>query len=104
MKRSSHFVQSSRNHYPIETLNYTISETVPWLSIDPASGASNGLTDSKTHTVNFTTADLPGGTYETVIQILSPEADNSPYEIPVILVILSESRYSLVRSGSTRST
>jgi len=75
-------------NFGIETLNYTISETVPWLSVDPASGSSNGLTDSNTHTINFTTTDLPGGTYETVIQILSPEADNSPYEIPVMINVI----------------
>jgi hypothetical protein len=31
---------------------------------------------------------LPGGIYETVIQILSPEADNSPFEIPVTLNVI----------------
>ncbi|HAA87053.1 MAG TPA: hypothetical protein DCE22_02290, partial [Verrucomicrobiales bacterium] len=75
-------------NFGIETLNYTISETVPWLSVDPVSGSSNGLTDSNTHTITFSAADLPGGTYETVIQILSPEADNSPFEIPVTLNVI----------------
>ncbi len=75
-------------NFGIETLNYTISETVPWLSVDPVSGSSNGLTDSNTHTITFSAADLPGGTYETVIQILSPEADNSPFEMPVTLNVI----------------
>ena len=75
-------------NFGIETLNYTISETVSWLSVDPVSGSSNGLTDSNTHTINFSTTDLPGGTYETVIQIQSPEADNSPFEIPVTLNVI----------------
>ncbi len=49
------------------TLNYTITESNPWLSVSPTNGSSAGV--ANTHTVTYSTAGLATGTYSGEIVI-----------------------------------
>ncbi|MBI4578994.1 MAG: hypothetical protein HY718_04785 [Planctomycetes bacterium] len=72
----------------IGTINYTLSTTRPWLTVDPASGASTGEED--TRTVNYDTSSLlPGGPYSGTITVADPNATNSPQTIAVALTVKS---------------
>jgi hypothetical protein len=67
------------------TLNYTISDDAPWLSVSPQSGTSTGEADPMR--VSFATANLTAGTYNAIITVSDPMADNNPGEIEVTLIV-----------------
>ena len=76
-------------NFGIKNLEYTIDiEDLAWISIDPSSGTSSGLTDINDHTLSFNSSNLNAGIYESSIKILSDTADNSPYEIPIRLEVI----------------
>lgn len=77
------------------TLNYSISESVGWISsVSPLSGS---LTDTQQQvtTVNYSTSSLAPGQYSGEIRIDDPLADNSPLLIPVNLTVRDRPRIGL---------
>lgn len=74
------------------TLKWYAVDNQPWMSLSHDSGQS----DSKTITVSINTTSLTPGTYNGLISVTSPNADNSPqsitvtYEVwnPIVPVIL----------------
>lgn len=63
---------------PSETA-YSISDDAAWLSIDPSSGVSSG--EHASHDAQFNTSGLGLGSYDGVLTIVAPEAENSPVEL-----------------------
>jgi hypothetical protein len=66
-------------------LDYTIVDNVDWLSVSPASGTSNG--ESDTITISFDSSDLSSGSYNAVITVNSDDAVNAPQTVNVTLNI-----------------
>lgn len=54
-----------------DTLSYTISDNVSWLSVSASSGTSIGSSDKKTHTISYTTSALTPGSYVGTITVSS---------------------------------
>ncbi|MDG2125524.1 MAG: lamin tail domain-containing protein, partial [Verrucomicrobiales bacterium] len=71
----------------INTLTYSISDNANWLTITPPTGTSTNPVDFKTHTVNFDSDGLAGGTHNAVITVSDPNALNSPQTIDVSITI-----------------
>jgi C1A family cysteine protease len=69
-----------------QTLSYSISGNVAWLSSSPASGTSTGEHD--VITVNYSTSTLSPGEYQATITITAAGATNSPQTIQVNLKVL----------------
>lgn len=67
------------------TLHYTITDSADWISVTPASGASNG--ESAAISVHYATASLPPGTHNAAITISDPAATNNPQTIAVTLTV-----------------
>ncbi|NIM50723.1 MAG: hypothetical protein GTO22_15975, partial [Gemmatimonadales bacterium] len=67
------------------TLNYTITDDVNWLSVDPDSGTSTGEAD--TITVNYSTESLSPGIYYATITVSDPNASNNPQTVDVTLTV-----------------
>ncbi len=65
------------------TLNYTVSENLPWLTRTPGSGTSTGEEDTITVSVNAT--GLTRGLYSGTITVSDPNASNNPQTINVTL-------------------
>jgi len=74
------------------TLQYSISDNVSWLNVNPPSG-SRGAGQSNTHTINYTVNGLAVGTYNATITVSdngsSPPAPNSPQTIDVSVRVKS---------------
>jgi hypothetical protein len=70
------------------TLNYSIADSVHWLSVLPASGTSSGEADEIT--VTYAAADLPIGTHTGVVTIEAADAVNSPQAIVVMLTVTAK--------------
>jgi len=68
------------------TLNYTINDDAPWLSVKPKSGSCDQGT-AKSHTVSADISGLSQGTYNGTITISDPKASNSPQRVNVTLNI-----------------
>lgn len=68
-----------------ESLTYTVSEDVSWLSVSPTGGSSDGEDDPIT--VTYLTSELGVGFYTGVITVSSPDAFNSPQTVTVQLAI-----------------
>ncbi|MFH1891179.1 MAG: T9SS type A sorting domain-containing protein [Candidatus Zixiibacteriota bacterium] len=64
------------------TLNWTVSKTQAWLTLNPASGSGNG---SSTLSINIT--GLTAGTYKDTVTASDPAATNDPVKVPVTLNI-----------------
>ena len=64
------------------SLNWSLTDNVPWLSLNPAMGSNSGMI-----TALADTTGLMPGTYNAIISITATGATNSPVEIPVTLVI-----------------
>jgi hypothetical protein len=64
-------------------LQYTLSDDVSWLSVNPASGTSTGEAD--TIVISYATSNLPAGTYKGSITVSDPNASNNPQTIAVNL-------------------
>lgn len=67
-----------------DTLNYTISDDVAWLTCMPTSGSLTGA-DFDTITVNYNTSALAIGVHTATITITDPDAGNTPQTINVTL-------------------
>jgi len=63
-------------------LSWTASDNAPWLTLSPASGSTPG---NLVLTVNPTS--LAAGTYNGLITVTAPSANNSPHYIPVTLTV-----------------
>lgn len=70
-----------------ELLNYSISDNLSWLSVNPTSGVSAGETDNIN--ISYDTAGLSVGQYTGAITITAVGASNSPQTIPVALTVLA---------------
>lgn len=64
------------------TLNFTISDDAPWLSVTPTSG-----TAPQNLSVSVDTTGLAAGTYNGTISITAPGAVGSPTSVPVTLTV-----------------
>lgn len=69
------------------TLNFSIADDQPWLSVSPASGSSTGTNDLQTLVLSFDTASMVAGQYVAQFTVTDPAALNSPLTIPVILTV-----------------
>jgi len=67
-------------------LHFTVSDTVSWLSVSPATDTSFG--PPRSVVIAYDTAGLPVGDYETTIQVASTNAINSPQSIAVKLRVI----------------
>ncbi len=65
------------------TLNWNVGDNQSWLSLSPTSGSSTGETDNVTVSVDI--SNLPAGTYNAIIIISDPNANNSPQTVAVTL-------------------
>lgn len=65
------------------TLNYAISESASWLSVNPLSGSTPG--PANPHTISYSTAGLTiaGSPYNTTITVADSNATNTPVLITV---------------------
>jgi hypothetical protein len=75
----------------IDTLNYTLSESIPWLSLSPTSGTSTDNLNKQTHSLSFSTAALPVGMHNGTITVTA-NAANSPVIITVHLEVTERDR------------
>jgi hypothetical protein len=76
----------------INTLNYTLAETLNWLTVSPGTGSSTDNTERQTHTLSFSTTSLPVGQHSGVITLSAPGAGNTPVNISVNLDITERDR------------
>lgn len=63
------------------TLSYSLSDDADWLSLSPISGDSSGELD--TITIQYDVAGFLAGTYNAVITVTAPGAQNTPVYLPV---------------------
>ena len=66
------------------TMAYTITADQTWLTVNPASGSSTGVSDSHPHTVSYG-AYLGAGSHTATITITGAGIGNAPLAIPVTL-------------------
>jgi outer membrane protein assembly factor BamB len=66
-------------------LSYSVTTGATWLSCTPVAGTSTGESDSIS--VQYATASLASGTYNTAITITDANAINSPVTIPVTVTV-----------------
>ena len=71
----------------VGTLNWSVSDDQPWLSLSPGSGSSTGETDVVSVSVNATGLAL--GTYNATITITAAGASNTPQLVMVTLNVTS---------------
>jgi hypothetical protein len=72
-------------NFGMGSMTYYIDEAVAWMSVSPVSGTSSGEWDAITARVDIT--DLAEGKYSGTMIFTSPEATNSPVQLPVNLEI-----------------
>lgn len=70
------------------TLNYALSESISWLSLNVASGTAT--TESDIVTISYDTKNLESNTYSGTITITDSNATNSPQTITVNLTVLEQ--------------
>ena len=83
----------------VGTFNYTISESIAWLTVSPMSGGPVPPTATETVSVNI--SGLSPGTYEGDITITAPGASGSPQTVHVTLEILGNPTLSLSPNNLT---
>jgi len=76
------------------TLNWAAAENVGWLTVAPLSG-SLGPNQSHELVVWVSPGALPGGSYQTTINIADPNAINSPRSVAVGLTVIPKPRIGL---------
>lgn len=67
------------------TLSYTVSESLPWLSVSPTSGNSSGA--AVEHTLTYATTGLAAGVYPGTITVTASGVTGSPRSIGVTLTV-----------------
>jgi hypothetical protein len=67
-------------------LNFTVMENISWLGVSPVSGTSAG--PERTLSLTYNTSGLSPGDYEGALQLVSPNANNSPQTVRVKLHII----------------
>jgi len=80
-----------------KSISYSVSSNKYWLSVSPTQGASSGEWDTITAQVD--TSNLTYGTYNGTISIKSSEADNSPVDINVSLIIAAHTSIEVTHSS-----
>jgi hypothetical protein len=85
----------------VKTLNYSISEDVEWLKVNPKSGSSDG--NIIEHTVSINKSGLAAKEYTATLKITCDEACNSPQEVKVKLKVTKEPPPKIWISPSTMS-
>jgi hypothetical protein len=68
------------------TLNFTLEENVPWLSVSPASGGNAG--PERTISLAYNTAGLAAGDHEGVVRVMSSNGIDGPQIITVKLHVI----------------
>ncbi|RME20935.1 MAG: hypothetical protein D6800_12655, partial [Candidatus Zixiibacteriota bacterium] len=76
------------------TLNWTLTNSQPWLMLSPMSGIDSGDVS-----VAVDITGLPFGTYLDTIVVTDPQATNSPMLVPVTLTVASD--LPLIEADST---
>jgi len=71
------------------TMDYTLSESLGWLSLDGSGGSAAGEVDRIEVTLGV--GSPSPGTYNGSIVVSSPQATNSPTNLPVTLTVQAES-------------
>jgi hypothetical protein len=79
------------------TLEWSAAETAGWLALSPASGSSTGEHDPVT--VGVDAAGLQDGTYDALITITAPGAENTPQTVPVSLTVTSAETFIAAGPG-----
>jgi len=69
----------------VGTLNWEIHEQCAWLEVAPTSGQSTGEPDEVVLSVDIT--DLDVGEHRCVVEVVDPEATNSPQRVLVVLYV-----------------
>lgn len=70
------------------TLDYTISESAPWLSVSPISGSSTGTANPHTILYGTDTLTVEGSPYSTLITVSDPDATNPQETISVQIEVV----------------
>ncbi len=83
------------------TLNYTITDNVSWLSVNPASGSA--ITEADLVTVIYDTDGLTNGTYHGTITITDGGATNNPETIAVTLKVNGQPTIGLNSTTVTKT-
>jgi len=78
-----------------ESLNWSASTNVPWLSFSPASGVAPSILIA-----HVSTPGLLAGTYSGAVMISAAGAANSPVYIPVTLMLSPPGTRDLIVNGS----
>ncbi|MBI4581880.1 MAG: hypothetical protein HY718_19440 [Planctomycetes bacterium] len=76
------FTVTNTGHH---TMTYAITDNADWLSTTPAGGENAGEPD--TIAVNFATAGLAAGLYNSQITVTAPGADYSPRAVTIYLTV-----------------
>ena len=74
-------------------VNWSITNTQSWLTIDTTSGSTMVSPDSDTITVSYDITGLGADTYNDTITITDPHASNSPQTITVDLTVTSAGQW-----------
>lgn len=69
------------------TLNFRVTEDVPWLSVDPLQGAAAEAGASIDLSVTIVGTDFEIGTLEGTLTLTDDAADNSPLDVPVTFTV-----------------
>ena len=72
-----------------DIMTWEISEDCPWLEVFPLTGICYEGADPCEVTLSFDISGLGGGQHDCILTITSPEAENSPKQLPVILRVYS---------------
>jgi subtilisin-like proprotein convertase family protein len=67
------------------SMNYTISESIPWLAVTPPSGTSSG--SDVPHTLTYSSSGLAAGVYDGIISVTAAGVSGSPATVNVSLTV-----------------
>lgn len=81
------------------TLSYSVSESLPWLSISPTSGSSSGA--AVEHTLTYATTGLAAGVYPGTITVTASGVTGSPQSIGVTLTVTPAGSGLTFTNGAT---
>ncbi len=69
----------------VDTLNYMLSTSTPWIAVSPTGGSSTGEQDQIS--IQLDTSALVGGVYTGHVSIVATNAPNAPQTVAVHLVV-----------------